>query len=228
MYTPPTDFVPLITGDGSITLRSEALNEQYHSTHGAVQESRHVFIHTGLHAVQRDHIDVLEVGLGTGLNALLTWVDAEERNIPVHYTAIEPYPIGPERSAAIDHPRAIAHPERTEAFLRMLATEPGEWHRVSDRFSFRWFMHPLQAFQADQPFDLVYYDAFSPRVQPELWTEAVFHQLHDLLRPGGSLVTYCAKGEVRRAMLAAGFTVTRRKGPPGKAQMLRALKAEPA
>ena len=222
MYTPPTDFVPLITGDGSITLRSEALNEQYHSTHGAVQESRHVFIHTGLHAVQRDHIDVLELGLGTGLNALLTWIDAEERNVQVNYTALEPHPVHAQHLAALDHPRAIAQPERTHTFLNMMASPPGAWHRVSDHFQFRWFMLPLYAHQALEAYDLIFFDAFSPRVQPELWTEDLFRHLHGTLRPGGSLVTYCAKGDVRRAMLAAGFTVKRRKGPPGKGQMLRA------
>lgn len=224
MYTPPADFVPLRTADGSFTLRSEALGEQYHSVHGAVQESRHVYLAMGLDAVRAGSIDLLEVGLGTGLNALLTWIAAEGRDEPVRYTALEPYPLSREALSRMDHPAACGDPAKAGAVLDMLTAAEGAWQAMSPRFSFRRRATSVLALEEVSTYDLVYFDAFGPGTQPELWTEEVFRRLHRAMRPGALLVTYCAKGDVRRAMQTAGLAVERLPGPPGKREMLRARK----
>lgn len=226
MFTRPGDLEPRRTRDGSWTLRSEQLGEQYHSLHGALNESMHVFIRHGLEQVAKPEVDILEVGLGTGLNALLTWCHADRAQQVVRYTALEPHPLPAASIAALEHARTVGVPERHADFLRMMTAPAGTDHRMSPQFRFMWLQHPLQAVEPREAFDLVYYDAFSPRVQPELWTEQAFRHVHALLRPGGALVTYCAKGEVRRAMLAAGLQVQRLQGPPGKREMFRAVKAD--
>lgn len=227
MYEPPVDLRPLRTADGSFTLRSDLFNEQYHSVHGAVQESRHVFLEAGLACMQRPEVDLLEVGLGTGLNAWLTRLAAREGSV-VRYTALEPFPVDPSTLALVDHASALAPPSDGAAWLDMMAMPPGEWLQVSPHFSFRQLRSPVQELDATEAFDLVYFDAFGPNAQPEMWTVEVFQQLFKALRAGGLLVTYCAKGDVRRAMLAAGFRAERIPGPPGKRQMLRATKPEEA
>ncbi len=224
MFEQPSDFVPHRTRDGSITLRSAQLDVFHHSVHGAVQESLHVFINMGLKQLAAAHIDVLEVGLGTGLNALLTWLYAAEQGKQVRYTALEPYPIHRNVLAEVDHPGTLGRPELREAFLAMMSAPAEVEQRVDDAFSFTRSASSALAWQQDERFDLVYFDAFAPRTQPELWSVEVFRRMRDALRPGGILVTYCAKGDVRRAMLAADFRVDRVPGPPGKRQMLRATR----
>lgn len=224
MYKPPADFVPLPTGDGSLTLRSEQLGEQYHSLHGAVLESTHVYIKAGLESVEKDEVDVLEVGLGTGLNLLLTWVRCLEGKCRVRYTALEPYPLRREQLEALDHCADLAWPGLHEPFIeRMTSTDVG-WHEALGGLTFRKLEVPVADHEANEAYDVIYFDAFAPSVQPELWTAGIFQRMHRALRPGGVLVTYCAKGEVRRAMIAAGFVAKRHKGPPGKAHMLRAVR----
>lgn len=225
MYLPPTDFLPLRTKDGSFTLRSEQLGEQYHSLHGAVKESRHVYIEAGLKQAPGERIDVLEVGLGTGLNALLTWIHAEERGLRVRYTALEPFPVSTGTLRQTDHATNLGMPDRTHAFIEMMAAEPEVEQFVSEAFTFTRSSTSVLDFSATAEFDVVYFDAFGPAVQPELWTEDVFRRMHCALRPGGSLVTYCAKGSVRRAMIAAGFSVERLKAMWGKREMFRGRKS---
>lgn len=217
------DFLPVRTADGSFTLRSEMLDEQYHSLHGAAQESMHVFVQAGLLASGLKRIDLLEVGLGTGLNALLTWIEAGRAGIAVNYHAIEPHPLPLDVLRAIDHPAQIGAQEKASCYFKMMSvTEPFDLDR-----GFRFTPHHrtlvssfLGAFT--DPFDLVYFDAFAPKKQPDLWTEDVFKGLFRAMRPGGRLVTYCARGEVRRAMERSGFSMERLPGPPGKREMLRA------
>jgi tRNA U34 5-methylaminomethyl-2-thiouridine-forming methyltransferase MnmC len=223
-YTPPPDLVPLRTADGSFTLQSDLLSEQYHSRHGAVIESTHVYIKCGLAAVERPRIDVLEVGLGTGLNMLLTWIRCMEGKCMVAYTALEPFPLEREVLERLDHSADLAWPGLHGPFLDRLTAQAGEWSPEDGGMSFRWLCEDVREHTADNAYDVVYFDAFSPRVQPELWTVDVFRRMYTSLRPGGVLVTYCAKGEVRRSMQGAGFTVERLPGPPGKTHMLRATK----
>lgn len=224
MYVPPDDLRPRSTRDGSLTLRSEVLGEQYHSLHGALNESVHVFIRNGLDHVRTESVDILEVGLGTGLNALLTWCHADRAQRAVRYTALEPHPLPVDSIAALDHARTVGAPERAADFLRMMSAPADQAQELSPWFRFTWTQRPLQAVELREAFDLIYFDAFSPRVQPELWTVESFRHVSDLMRPGGALVTYCAKGAVRRAMLAAGLAVQRLPGPPGKREMFRAVR----
>ena len=224
MYKPPADFVPLPTGDGSLTLRSDQLGEQYHSLHGAVQESTHVFIKAGLEFVAKEEVDVLEVGLGTGLNLLLTWIRCLEGKCRVRYTALEPYPLRREQLEALGHCTDLAWPGLEEPFLERMTSAEERWHEAFGGLTFRKLAEPVDEHEATEAYDLIYFDAFSPGIQPELWAPDIFQRMHRMLRPGGVLVTYCAKGEVRRAMIAAGFVAKRHKGPPGKAHMLRAVR----
>lgn len=227
MYKPPADFVPLPTGDGSLTLRSEQLGEQYHSLRGAVLESTHVYIKAGLEFVAKDEVDVLEVGLGTGLNLLLTWVRCLEGKCRVRYTALEPYPLRREQLEALDHCADLAWPGLHEPFIERMTLRDEGWHEALGGLAFRKLEIPVVDHEASEAYDVIYFDAFAPSVQPELWSADIFQRMHGALRPGGVLVTYCAKGEVRRAMIAAGFIAKRHKGPPGKAHMLRAVRPSP-
>lgn len=227
MNAPPQDLAPHRTRDGSFTLRSEQLGEQYHSLHGALNESLHVFIRNGFDQVVKDPVDILEVGLGTGLNALLTWCHADRAQRAVRYMALEPHPLPAARITSLEHARTMGEPDRNADFLRMMTAPADAVQDMSPWFRFMWMQRRLEELHLHEAFDLVYYDAFSPRVQPELWTEEAFRRVHALLRPGGALVTYCAKGAVRRAMLAAGLQVQRLQGPPGKREMFRAVRPSP-
>jgi tRNA U34 5-methylaminomethyl-2-thiouridine-forming methyltransferase MnmC len=215
---------PHRTADGSFTLLHEELGATYHSTHGAVQESMHVFVQAGLAVVEKDEVDVLEVGLGTGLNLLLTWIRCYEGKCRVNYTALEPHPVDAPTLEALGHAEELAWPGLHAPFVERMMAPAGEWQPELGGLRFRHLPTPVQAFEATAAYDLIYFDAFAPGTQPELWTQAVMERMHHALRPGGLLVTYCAKGEVRRAMQAAGFTVERLPGPPGKREMMRARK----
>ncbi len=223
-YEPPADFEPLRTGDGSLTLRSELLGEQYHSMHGAVLESTHVYIKAGLERVGKEEVDVLEVGLGTGLNLLLTWIRCLEGKCRVHYTALEPFPLRREQLEALAHCEDLAWPGLQKPFVERMTSSVEGWHEALGGLAFRKLGISVAEHEAEEAYDVIYFDAFSPGIQPELWTVEIFRRMHRALRPGGSLVTYCAKGEVRRTMIAAGFSARRHKGPPGKAHMLRAVR----
>lgn len=211
------------TGDGSYTLTWG--EEHYHSTHGAVAESTHVFIKAGLEALGRAHADVLEVGLGTGLNLLLTWVRCLEGKMTVSYTALEPHPLPPEALEQLRHCEDLAWPGLHGPFMERMASPSQEWHEPLGGLRFRQLRTAVQDFAEREAFDVVYFDAFAPRHQPEIWELAVMRRMHAALRPSGVLVTYCAKGDVRRTLQAAGFEVERLPGPPGKREMLRARKA---
>jgi tRNA U34 5-methylaminomethyl-2-thiouridine-forming methyltransferase MnmC len=212
------------TGDGSRTLLNTAMGEPYHSRHGAVQESTHVFIEHGLMAAGREHVAVLEVGLGTGLNLLLTWIRCLEGKVTVDYTALEPFPLGASHLEALAHAEDLAWPGLHEPFIERMTGAEGRWHDELGGLRFRRIAKSAAELDETAACDAVYFDAFAPAKQPELWTPDVFTRMHNALRPGGLLVTYCAKGDVRRAMLSAGFAVERLPGPPGKREMLRAMR----
>lgn len=210
------------TADGSNTLRDPSLDEPYHSLHGALQESWHVFIVNGLRAVDRQDVDVLEVGLGTGLNMLLTWLQVVEGKGRVRYTALEPHPLPRPLLQAVDHCVQCGVPTLTDAWLDAMTAAPGALTEGLGGFRFTWRQAGVEALTDTAAFDVVYFDAFAPRKQPGLWTADVFARLFRALRPGGVLVTYSAKGEVRRTLEAVGFRVEKLTGPPGKREMLRA------
>ena len=222
-----------ITEDGSHTLFSEMAGQTYHSSHGAVQESRHIFISQLMaqqSTVNGQQLSVLEIGFGTGLNALLTAQWARENGVKVDYTTIELYPLKEEIYRELNYGRLLGD---EELFLQL---HEADWDvgvvEVTGNFAIRkcksdiveWLRNAQCTMHNAQLFDVVYFDAFSPDAQPELWTEEVFRNVYALMKTGGVLMTYCAKGDVRRAMLAAGFRVEKLQGPPGKRHILRAEK----
>jgi tRNA U34 5-methylaminomethyl-2-thiouridine-forming methyltransferase MnmC len=214
----------IVTADGSHTIAIPEMNVTYHSRHGAIQESMHVFIEAGLrdliHQSTIQLIRVFEMGFGTGLNAFLTAIEAGTQQKNIHYTGVEPYPITTEEASCLNYSENLHHNE----LFRSLHQAPwNEDVKISDYFTIRKEKVGLLNCSA-KGFNLIYYDAFAPAAQPELWTVEVFHKLHNMLLPGGVLVTYCSKGDVRRAMVAAGFTVKKLPGPKGKREMLAAGK----
>lgn len=216
--------VPQRTADGSFTLLHPELGATYHSTHGAVQESMHVFVQAGLAEVDKDPVDLLEVGLGTGLNLLLTWIRCYEGKCRVNYTALEPHPVEAGTLEALGHADELAWPGLHAPFVERMVAPGEDWREEMGGLRFRRLATPVQDLAEVDAYDLVYFDAFAPGTQPELWTQPVMERMYAALRKGGILVTYCAKGDVRRALQAAGFAVERLPGPPGKREMMRARK----
>lgn len=212
------------TADGSSTLVVEGWEEPYHSMHGAIQEAYHVFIEKGLRHSGLSSLSILEMGFGTGLNALITLKEANALNKFITYTAIEAYPASAEEIGQLNYIAKLGAQNLHEAFMEM---HTGPWEKsikISDTFTLLKKQCDITRFEADDQYNLIYFDAFGARVQPELWTEAVFLNMFKALSEGGVLVTYAAKGSVRRAMQAVGFYVERLPGPPGKREMLRATK----
>lgn len=216
----------VITADGSPTLYIDAWQEHYHSMHGAVQESQHVFIHAGLLPMleKREHIHLLEIGLGTGFNALLSLHTALQHKKSIHYTALEPYPISAAILSHFEPMHLTSLQSGADYFTALHAAAWETMVNMHPQFQFVKSKTKVQEFSGEACADLIYFDAFSPRVQPDMWTLSIFSAMFTALNPGGMLVTYCAKGEVRRTMTQCGFQVERLPGPPGKREMLRATK----
>lgn len=216
------------TGDGSVTIHLPEWNEQYHSKHGAVQEARHVFLKMGLHHLLKTNkskeLFILEIGFGTGLNAFLSLLEAESLNIQINYTGVEAYPIPPEEVKLLNYPEASQAEEKADLFLKLHEVPWEKSSSISNNFSLKKMEKNFDEINDNNLYDLIYFDAFGARVQPELWTEEIFNIMYKALKRNGVLVTYAAKGSVRRAMLAAGFEVQKLPGPPGKREMLRAVK----
>ncbi len=217
------DLKIIQTADGSNTLYSSDIGETYHSTNGAIQESMHVFIEAGFRHVSKTSLRIFEVGFGTGLNALLTWRESEKINVQVHYESIEAFPLVPSYYENLNFDAGHEHmPENALQLLHQC--EWGSMIKLSPLFSLCKHRADLTNFRFDSHFDVIYFDAFSPDKQPELWTEVIFSRIHEALNTQGVLVTYCAKGEVRRSLQRVGFQTERLSGPPGKREMLRATR----
>lgn len=219
----------ITTGDGSKTIQISEWDEQYHSKHGAIQEARHVFLGMGLqHYVSKmpttQPIAILEMGFGTGLNALLTLFEAQALNTEIDYTGIEAYPVSEEEVAAMDYSSQLTQTNALQYYNQMHSLSWGEQHPITTDYRLTKRQERFENITDIGLYDLVYFDAFGARVQPELWDEAIFEKMYIALRENGVLVTYAAKGSVRRAMQAVGFVVERLPGPPGKREMLRATK----
>ena len=217
------------TGDGSTTIQITDWNEQYHSMHGAVQEARHVFLKMGLDFWMNENPDqnslhILEIGFGTGLNALLTLMHAEKSSVNLLYEGVEAYPVSSEELAQLNYLEA-ADAQVFEAVFEKMHQLPWEQTEIiTEAFQLKKRKQTFETLEDQDQHDLIYFDAFGARVQPELWEEPIFQKMSNALKPGGVLVTYAAKGSVRRAMQAVGFKVERLPGPPGKREMLRAVK----
>ncbi|MFD0933353.1 tRNA (5-methylaminomethyl-2-thiouridine)(34)-methyltransferase MnmD [Psychroflexus salinarum] len=216
------------TCDGSKTIRIEEWDEHYHSTHGAIQESAHVYITAGLdHFLslnQTESISVLEAGFGTGLNALLTALWSASKNISIEYLGVEAYPISSEEIQALDYHKTIDAENSKEIYEKLHQVQWDEWEQMSNTFRLKKQQQYFSEIELKNVADVVFYDAFGPRVQPELWEESIFKGFYEALKPGGVFVTYCVKGTARRALQSIGFEVDIIEGPPGKRHMMRAFK----
>lgn len=214
----------ITTADGSKTIQIEEWNEQYHSKHGAIQEAYHVFIQHGLRLFSNTTVHILEIGFGTGLNALITLLELENLGLKADYVGVEAYPVSQEEVKALDYCARLKAESYLELFEKMHASAWGETISINKDFKLLKQQKDFGDIDDSQKFNLIYFDAFGARVQPELWTEEIFAKMYKALQSKGMLVTYAAKGSVRRAMQAMGFEVERLPGPPGKREMLRATK----
>ncbi|MEI6752193.1 MAG: tRNA (5-methylaminomethyl-2-thiouridine)(34)-methyltransferase MnmD [Paludibacter sp.] len=213
-----------LTEDGSHTLFVPEIDECYHSSHGAIQESRHIFIEAGLKQCQKDEICVLEVGFGTGLNAFLALVEAERSGKKIHYIALEKYPVHVEKAMLLNYSELIDS-NKEEVFNLLHTSGWNELIEITPYFTLHKIETDFTQYVHYQLYDVVFFDAFSPEKQPEMWSVEQFEKLRKSCNFGAVLTTYCAKGMVRRAMQAAGFKVERLPGPPGKREILRGVKA---
>lgn len=214
----------IITSDGSTTIHLPSWNEQYHSKHGAIQEAYHVFLHSGFFKIDRSSISILEIGFGTGLNAFITFLESRKRNKKVKYVGVEAYPISSDEVQKLNYVSELNAKANQTIFEVMHQTPWDEEYELSKDFHLFKRKQFFQEINDVAAFDLIYFDAFGAQNQPELWTEEIFEKMFQAIRPDGILVTYCAKGSVRRAMQSVGFMVERLPGPPGKREMLRATK----
>ena len=213
------------TRDGSNTIFVPEFDETYHSTHGAIQESFHVFIRSGLKfKTELNDINVLEVGFGTGLNALLSFINSEKTNKNIKYTSIEAYPLKWDLLSKLNYIDLIFNGKYSATYKKIHTCDWESFYILSSFFTLRKQNVKLQDVSFDNEFDVIYFDAFAPRVQPELWTDQIFTSMYKALKPGGVLVTYCAKGSVKRALKYVGFELQSIPGPPGKREMSRAVK----
>jgi len=214
-----------ITNDGSTTLYIEEYDEPYHSINGAIQESMHVFINEGLSKLSQQHIRIFEVGFGTGLNAFLSCKFSAENNKTIAYTGIEISPIPIHLISQLNFTHNIHNEQLIQAFNAIHQSEWETEQAITNNFTIKKNKGSINSYSFEStPFDIIYYDAFAPDKQPEMWNISIFEKLYMMLNQGGLLVTYCAKGSVRRALRDVGFNVSRLPGPPGKREMLRAEK----
>lgn len=214
----------IITSDGSTTIQLPDWNEQYHSKHGAIQEAYHVFLDTGFFKIDLQEIAILEIGFGTGLNAFITFLEAKKLHKKVNYVGVEAYPVSAEEIQELNYVSELKALEFQSIFDEMHQASWEKEHSVSEDFQLLKRKQFFQDIQDIAAFDLIYFDAFGAQNQPELWTEEIFLKMYKAIKKLGVLVTYSAKGSVRRAMQAVGFSVERLPGPPGKREMLRATK----
>lgn len=216
----------IITEDGSTTIHLPEWDEQYHSKHGAIQEAYHVFIEMGFFYFLKnnnpDPLKILEIGFGTGLNTFITLIEAKKNTTKVEYTGIEAYPIETFEIEKLNYPSELK--ASSEIFSQLHLCPWEKMTEISKIFSVLKRKQFFSEIEETDAYHIIYFDAFGARVQPELWTEAIFKKMYNALKMEGVLVTYSAKGSVRRAMQEVGFTVERLPGPPGKREMLRGTK----
>ncbi|NQZ76508.1 MAG: tRNA (5-methylaminomethyl-2-thiouridine)(34)-methyltransferase MnmD [Ekhidna sp.] len=217
----------ITTEDGSHSLFDEELNETYHSTRGARGESMHVFIKEGLEywlsQNKSEEVKMLEIGLGTGLNAFLTAQFAEARNQKIHFTSLEPYPIDREIYESLNYHSSEKEQES------LMDIHDSTWEKtvgINNNFELLKSTSPLEQFSSPTQFDIIYFDAFAPSKQPEVWSLENLERCYEMLASGGVLTTYCAQGQFKRNLASAGFTVETLQGAMGKKEMVRGLKSD--
>lgn len=212
-----------LTADGSPTLYVPELDETYHSVHGSVQEANHVFIQNGLEFLNgvSSKINILEVGFGTGLNALLSALFAKENQLALSYVGLEAFPVEEQIWTALTYSSLKEEQSCYQELMRSKWEVPQEFHTF---FTLIKTAVKIQDWQSDQKFDLIYFDAFGPNAQADMWQKAIFEKLYAVLNHGGVLVTYCAQGQFKRDLKAVGFSLEALPGPPGKREMTRGVK----
>ena len=213
----------ITTKDGSTSLFIPEWNETYHSKNGAIQEAYHVFIKNGLSIFKGKSVSILEIGFGTGLNAFITSLEAEKNNLPIDYTAVEAFPITIEEIDAMNFASKIDS-NKTNIFIAIHQLNWEVKNQVCDNFYLTKRKQFFQDINDKDCFDIIYFDAFSFDVQPELWSEAIFKKMHTALKSNGILVTYACRTIIRQTMISAGFSIEKLPGAPGKREMLRAYK----
>ncbi len=211
------------TEDGSHTLFVPSMDEHYHSVNGALQESKHVFIQAGLHAIHKERIRVLEIGFGTGLNAFLSLQSATISDKKIYYYSVERYPLELELIESLNY-GGYAWPDKKDLFVNLHKACWNQPVEITKDFILHKIEGDSNSCSLPNEIDLIYFDAFAPDKQPEMWNQRIFDSLYEHAAPGAVIVTYCAKGDVRRSLQAAGFSMERLPGPPGKRHMLRGVK----
>jgi tRNA U34 5-methylaminomethyl-2-thiouridine-forming methyltransferase MnmC len=217
------DFISVATADGSNTLFSARMGESYHSLNGALSETEHVFIEAGLSKIRKEEIHVFEIGFGTGLNALLSYIFAAKTSKTLHYETIEAFPLTELEIATLDYGR-VKGEDHHRVMREIHKAAWNQWISISPFFRLFKHQRDFNHFHHTSIYDLIYYDAFSPDKQPEMWEEVLIQRLAAAMAPGALLVTYCAKGEIRRRLQRSGLKVERLPGPAGKREMIRAVK----
>ena len=214
----------ITTSDGSKTIHLPDWDESYHSKHGAIQEAYHVFIERGLRLFENSTVNILEIGFGTGLNAIITFLEAKKHNLDIYYTGIEAYPVSMEEALEMNYLESLQAVNQQPIFEKMHQSPFAEKVVLSDNFKLEKRNIFFDQITDIEKFDLIYFDAFGYRVQPELWSTEIFQKMYTALKKDGVLVTYAARGVVKRSMQEVGFTVEKLAGPPGKREMMRAFK----
>jgi tRNA U34 5-methylaminomethyl-2-thiouridine-forming methyltransferase MnmC len=212
------------TQDGSTTIHLPEWEESYHSKHGAIQEAYHVFIKSGLSLFEGKSVSILEIGFGTGLNAFITCLEAEKKNQNIDYVGVEAYPVQFEEALQMNYVTELNASDKATIFNKMHKLSWNEKHTISILFSLTKRQQFFQDINDVEQFDLIYFDAFGFRVQPELWSIEIFQKMFTALKTNGVLVTYACRSSIKRALLDCGFVVEKLPGAPGKREMLRALK----
>ncbi len=210
------------TDDGSVSLRIPELDETYHSKYGAIVESAHVFIDSGLKQLEVNPVRIFEMGFGTGLNAYLSYIYLSDHKIDCEYFAVEKYPLSIKETDKLNFPDQLYKPRNT--FEKLHSSDWDTSCIIEPGFSLKKILGDVKTIIMPENCHLVYYDAFAPEIQPYLWEIEVLEKMYNSLNTEGILVTYCAKGQVRRNLVSLGFEVERLKGPPGKREILRAIK----
>ncbi len=223
------ELIVIYTEDGSTSLFHNGLQETYHSVHGAIQESQHVFIEAGLHhwlrVSKRQTISILEIGFGTGLNALLTALAAEKVGVEIEYQTIEAFPLTMEMVTLLNYPVIIGTDNAKSVFENLHQADWNQPKKLSPYFDF--LKRDLRLQEADfsnETFDLIFFDAFGPDKQPDMWERSNLVKLARAMKPQGVFVTYSAKGQLKRDLVSLGLLVEKIPGPPGKREMIRATK----
>ena len=215
----------IITQDGSSSIYIPELDETYHSKFGAIQEAKHVFVKNGLDLFENgSEISILEIGFGTGLNALITMLEAENRNLKINYVGVEAYPIALDEILQLNYVKQLESPEKQVDFEKMHASNWEEEIAINSNFTLTKRKQSFEEISDENTFDLIYFDAFGFTVQPDLWNEAIFEIMFKSLKNRGILTTYACRTSIKKAMQHAGFQTLKLPGAPGKREMLRALK----